>query len=349
MASYDKIDYRLRPAKGVERKMLCELMRELSVFGPIKDYTYIGLGSIYFTDFSLIHKALGIISMHSIEKDEVVLHSPIMQNRFEFNKPFSCIDIHYGPASDHLPNMEWERKAIVWLDYDDPLLDEHLNDIQIVLQNALAGSLILISVNAQPTNPPREEDQEGNPIELIPEKEYRYNSIVERLSPDYLPNNIKEMNLGTGDLIKVYHHALTKVVHSALSERNGNEPNPITAHQLINIRYKDNAEMITFGWLLIDESQQKAYKDASFSDLRFIATEVKPFKIEVPPLTPKEIAWLDAALHRHLNPDGTVKLPDSNKKKSKDDIRLAPNINGYLVNQYVKIYRYFPTFAEAIL
>ncbi len=67
--SYMQINYSLRPAKSVERKMLCEAIKRLAVFDKIESYKYVGFGSAYFSDFSLIHRSLGIEDMLSIEKD----------------------------------------------------------------------------------------------------------------------------------------------------------------------------------------------------------------------------------------------------------------------------------------
>ena len=64
-ASYRKIDYRVRPAKAVERKMFVEILRKLSEFGRLEGYRYVGLGSLYFSDFKLFHRVLGFDSMIS--------------------------------------------------------------------------------------------------------------------------------------------------------------------------------------------------------------------------------------------------------------------------------------------
>jgi len=53
--SYRLINYNLRPAKSVERKMLAEGMSRLSIFGKIEDYNYVGFGSTFFSDFLLLH------------------------------------------------------------------------------------------------------------------------------------------------------------------------------------------------------------------------------------------------------------------------------------------------------
>ena len=85
-ASYREIDYRIRPAKYAERLMMVEAFRRLR-FGSIESYQYVGLGSVYFSDFSLIHRTLGISKMVSIEKNEED------KSRFIENAPFSCIEL----------------------------------------------------------------------------------------------------------------------------------------------------------------------------------------------------------------------------------------------------------------
>lgn len=68
--SFAKIDYQLRPAKTVERKMMAEVFCRLSVFAPLDQYRYVGLGSVYFADFFIFHAACGFGSMISIEHTE---------------------------------------------------------------------------------------------------------------------------------------------------------------------------------------------------------------------------------------------------------------------------------------
>ncbi|RMG75351.1 MAG: hypothetical protein D6711_06830, partial [Chloroflexi bacterium] len=62
-SSSRKINYGLRPAKHIERKMLIEIFRRLSEFGSVESYRYIGFGALYFNDFYQFHKYLGIQNM----------------------------------------------------------------------------------------------------------------------------------------------------------------------------------------------------------------------------------------------------------------------------------------------
>jgi hypothetical protein len=65
--SYREIDYRVRPGKQAERLMMVEAFRHLR-FSAVGSYQYVGLGSVYFSDFKLVHRALGTTRMISIEK-----------------------------------------------------------------------------------------------------------------------------------------------------------------------------------------------------------------------------------------------------------------------------------------
>src|SRR5258706_7239514 len=111
--SYWTVNYLLRPAKNVERKMLCEAFQRLSAVQSVQNYQYIGFGATYFADFCLFHRDLGIGDMFTIEanrEDEA---------RVLFNVPFNCIKVKMGLASQKLPEIPLgDKPAIVWLDYD---------------------------------------------------------------------------------------------------------------------------------------------------------------------------------------------------------------------------------------
>src|SRR5208337_456544 len=85
--SFEKFNYLLRPCKQVERKLFIEALHRMSMFShryPIKDYTYIGLGSVYYADFILFHKYLYVDSMICAEASDI-------PKRMDFNKPFDFV------------------------------------------------------------------------------------------------------------------------------------------------------------------------------------------------------------------------------------------------------------------
>ncbi len=85
--SYEKFNYLLRPSKQVERKLFIEALHHLRTAGyPVYDYTYLGLGSVFYADFVLFHKYLYIDRMVCAEKDEIA-------PRMKFNKPFGFVKL----------------------------------------------------------------------------------------------------------------------------------------------------------------------------------------------------------------------------------------------------------------
>ena len=46
--SFTKVNYALRPAKSIERKMMAEAVRRLSPVIATEDYAYVGFGSPFF-------------------------------------------------------------------------------------------------------------------------------------------------------------------------------------------------------------------------------------------------------------------------------------------------------------
>src|SRR5262249_36600381 len=135
--SYERIHYGLRPAKNIERKMLCEAFRRLSPFAAVESYRYIGFGSTYFSDFQLVHRTLGIQHMISIERD---LHNA---ERFNFNCPYRCIQILFGESAQVLPTIPWNVRTILWLDNDGVLRPSVLSDVAMFTTNAIAGSVLV--------------------------------------------------------------------------------------------------------------------------------------------------------------------------------------------------------------
>src|SRR5262245_44105859 len=149
--SYLKVQYDLRPAKQVERRMLIDAFHMLTMANfPIRDYQYTGFGSIYFVDFILFHKLLGIRRMVSIE------HSEKVGDRVKFNKPYAFVDVVMGSASDVIPILSPDRKHLLWLDYDDVLSASHIVDIRLASTYLSPGSLLLVTLDVEP--PGNEQD-----------------------------------------------------------------------------------------------------------------------------------------------------------------------------------------------
>lgn len=315
-ASYEKFHYGLRTAKNIERKMICEALHRLSAFDRLDAYRYVGFGSAYFSDFILVHKSLGIADLVSIEKDEE------KAARFQFNCPFSCVRIEMGLSTDILPSLSWTKKTILWLDYDLSLRDLVLADVAFFCSNAAPGSVLLVTVDVQ-----QGEDKEDDLDRL--------QRLEKRLAQDKLPPELRAKDLGgQWGTAAVSRSIIDNEISQQLHARNGtlSSEEMILYEQLFNFHYADGAEMLTVGGIVYESRQTQRLARCAFENLDFVRRKGEPFLIEAPALTYRELRHLDSQL-----PAGDSGVLD------------APGLRPRDIENYRRLYRHFPTFAEAEL
>lgn len=305
MASSRRIDYRVRPAKCVERKMLCEAFQRLRVFAPVESYRYVAFGSYYFRDFVLFHKSLGITDMIAIERDT------FNRTRYDFNRPFACIRMKYGTSSDVLPQLNWDKRTIVWLDYEDPLDISMLGDIKFVTNAIVPTSVVIITCNA--------------------EAQERKLEDLELEFGNRLPTGLKEGDLKGWGAASVYRKIIDNEILVTVSDRNGGLPDHerYKYHQLFYFQYADGAKMLTVGGILLKDDEEALQKLGLVRSLPFVRTDAQPFQIKVPNLTFRELQYLE----RHMPCDDFARL--GHLGIPQPDLEL-----------YSQHYRYFPVFAE---
>jgi hypothetical protein len=319
-ATFERFDYRVRPAKSVERRMMCDAFRRLSPFGSIRAYRYIGFGANSFVDFILFHRQLGIDQMISIES-----HVDLKQ-RIEFNCPFKCIDVRFGLSSAVLPNIDWSVRSIVWLDYDKSLKMNMLSDIKTVAARAAPGTFVCVSVAAD-VGADENDDSQVNPQESEPDRRLR--RLSDRL-PARIPRYVSGKHLKGWGTASVFREIITNEIDAALAERNGLRAAGATLQyrQLFNFNYADGAKMMTCGGMIIDHGQQAIFSQCDFNALDFVRRNREPYLIEVPTLTLREVRRLEEQLPRTIR------------------ARLAlPGVSKADINAYAKIYRYWHPFA----
>lgn len=321
--SFEKIDYRLRPAKAVERKMISFAMQKLNSFCELSKYQYIGFGSTSFQDHILFHRDLGITKLISIEKSG-------KKERFNFNKPFHCIEIEFGQSTDILPNVNWKDRTILWLDYDGKINSNCLSDVRTFFTSALSGSVFILTINAD-----AKAYGENNEI--------REENIGSLIGENRLPIPNKPINYSAVNLHSTLKRVFDTEINSAISIRNGglNDKDKISYKPLFNFKYADGANMLTIGGLLINNSDLAQYNKANFNELSFVKTNNDIFKISIPSLTLKEIRFLNSQLPTGIDDEGIfvdAVLESNDPCLSKEDII-----------KYSKIYNYFPVFTESLV
>ncbi len=210
-----KINYSIRPAKCVERKIICELLNKIQTPIPIHQYRYIGFGSYYFTDFILFHNQLNIEKMISIE------HSSSPQ-RYEFNKPYNCIEMMFSDSSDALNrqlSFPKDSADFIWLDYDDAFNEGMLADLITASQKIQLGSMLFVSFNTS----------------IFPNNMDAKLPFLKEEFKEYLPP-IREKDICNDCLPSIIFKIINNAVQKAISSRQSSED--ITASSIFLLSTK---------------------------------------------------------------------------------------------------------------
>lgn len=304
-----KPQYELRPAKQVERRMIIDALRKLSLVGfEIEDYEYVGFGSFYFVDFILFHKFLGIEKMLSVE------YLPSIENRVKFNKPYDFIDIEMKPISEVIPTFSADIKYLLWLDYDRILDRELLEDVKLATTYLSTSSILLITVDVEPPG----EESDG------PHEWMRY---FEEQAGEYL-DLARVEDFAESKLPRINVQILDRAIKDGLAGR------PVKFIPLFNFIYADRHQMITIGGLVGSDVERRKIEGSKLPGTSYIRRNLDKdaYHIRVPRVTRKERPYLDSSMpcRDGWNP-GVFEFSDED------------------VCAYREIYRLFPAYAELLL
>jgi hypothetical protein len=308
--SYQKVFYDLRPAKQVERKMILDTLQQLAGAGlPLYDYQYTGMGAIYFVDFILLHKLLGLRNLLSVEK------TATDERRVRFNKPFRDINIEIGTIGDVLPQLDRDRRHLVWLDYDHRLSPSDLQDLVLATEILPLGSIILMTIDVEPPD-------HGD----TPEKWCEYYNEVGR---DFVPFDVTVENFSKSSLGHTNARILANAIRQGIVARKH-----LTYFPLFSFLYADGHQMLTIGGLLGGDAEERLLNGSRVVHSPFIRRDADalPFEIKVPRLTRKERIYLD----QHMPCDDNWTPSDFDLPSDE-------------IAQYRAIYRYYPMYGELLI
>ena len=316
--SSNRIDFSLRPAKHAERRMMVEIFRKLRPFQAVEDYRYLGFGSLWFSDFGLFHRMLGVKEMLSMERE--VAQKP----RFDANKPFAAITMDYRDSSKVLPGLDWARPAFAWLDYDDPLTRSMLFDVQSVSIRCASGSVLAVTVQSQNA---REIDlTEADKTADAPSAMVRFR---EAIGQEAVPSEASEEDLTGWAFGRLSQKILEDQITSVLAVRN------MTLGQfermqfipICDVEYMDGMKMRTFVGIFSSVRDLHLVEKCGFETLDFLPAGGRSISIDVPVLTTREIRFLQRQL-----PCGTGSMDYGSIPQKQAD-------------NFAKFYRYLPNFA----
>lgn len=314
MASFDTINYSLRPSKGIQRQLIFEGVRQLQSQLDLEKLAYIGFGSIWFSDFIAAHKILKIDDMVSIEGNEVGYQRAL------FNVPFATIRVMNGLSNEVLPTLLDDhlisnRPWLIWLDYDYAFCEANRDDSRLLIESAPQNSILIVTFNAH-------EMEYGRG----PERPDRLRQLFGSVVPDDLSKNAckdDRMQETLANLCLDYF----KSVAADLARPGGFLP-------AFRILYKDAAPMVTVGGIL----PAKGAVPAATSVVANIQWPCKPPGVIIAPnLTIREASVLQSQL--------PCESPLTRTKVK----ALGFDLEESQIETFQRYYKQYPAFAQVFL
>ncbi|QEE24966.1 hypothetical protein CS053_11015 [Rhodanobacter glycinis] len=305
--------------------MMRDLFSRLFPFSPLTDYQYIGFGSKYFVDFTLLHRHLHIDKMVSIEADAT------NQARYHFNRPYECIKMAFGKASNVLPTLDFSRRSIVWLDYDGRFEKFMLDDVALLAEKVISGSVICLSYNTLPYELPILRDEYKNLHEGYYRQKFSELTGTESIPSDFDERGWSRAAKFSGFLRQAVITRLERVIALRNSQFSQDEDGKrLSAKQIMFFDYADGQPMSTVGFVLVSKDEESRLVDGRFDDFHFYRDGSESYEIRTSNLTIKEMRYLTE--HMPQSP-GALALPPG--------IFASSDVQAFCEN-----YKYFPAFTE---
>jgi hypothetical protein len=306
------VQFDLRPAKQVERRMLVDAFQRLGEAGfSIRDYRYVGFGSIHFVDFVIFHKLLGIADMLSVE------HDPKLEGRVRFNSPFDCIDLKMDSSTNVIPTLSPDDRHILWLDYDEPVSSTVTEDVYMAGSQLSRGSILLVTVDVEP--PVKGFDDAKTSREYFEREVGKYLGGTD--IRDFTESNLHKMS--------------RRVIMNALKEGMSGRRR-IHYFPLFYFLYADEHRMMTVGGIIGSSEEKRNTESMNVEGAAYfrkrLGEKEGPYQIVVPVITRKERHLMDSA------------MPCEEGWQPKDFAMPAADVSAYR-----EIYRFLPAYAELLL
>jgi hypothetical protein len=339
--SFERFDYLLRTNKHIERKLVFDVLSSVAQTTTFDDHWYLGFGSMWFGDFKLAHRRLGIDKMVSVEYSD---HAP----RAAFNRPFAGVKVEPGDCSEVIANMsaeQWAQPLIAWLDYDGRLSEDVVSDVDALLDRAQPNSVLIITVNGQ-RNTYRARNLEGR---LIQRQETGIGVIDGILGPGCVPTRHEPQPTPTGAFTDVSEASFPEVLTEALVAYIGHRV-VVSAREfagqrlkflpLYRLHHRDGADMVTVGGALVTEATERQWIEslARHDLLVDDAGRAGYCRLDLVPVTVKEKIVLDECLP---DGDGAAYIAAARAAGvALSEVEMA---------KYRKFYRHFPVFVETTM
>ena len=304
--------YHLRPNKAVDRLVFMDAIRRLEQVDRLSEYTYYGLGGPYLEEFRMLYEVCEGIGMVSIE------HNPEVVKRQRFHLPCGTLRLRNINFRDFVTQYEpGQQKSIFWLDYTG-LGVRNFGDFQMLLAKVIDGSVVKITMQAEPNKFFREPETFGK----------QFAKYLE--DPDiYPPREAPEF-------AKLIQDMLQRAVQEALRGIQS------FFQPLNSFFYSDGTYMLTLTGIVCSKEEIAKFREL-YEGLEFINLDWgHPREIDVPFLSTKERLHLQHKLPGGEEAGETLQsflgyMLDGNESYSQRQFQ-----------QYADFHRYYPYFMRAV-
>lgn len=316
--SFEKVNYSVRIAKQLERRLFVETLQRLSKAGYIiSDYAYIGLGSVFYIDFVMFHRYLFINEMRCVERARI-------RDRMDFNLPYGFVDLNICKVSTIVPSVSTTRKHLVWLDYDTGLDSDIIGDIDGFAGRLAKDSVLIVTVDAQPRPPSPQYYRRLSRRDL----DETYASYLNREFGLFVSGGVTRRQVSKEEIPKLFAEAIRSRIQSTLALSRS----PLEFIQLFNYTYDDGTQMLTVGGIIGDTSDRARLAANGIFDMPFVETGSIPRVMTVPPITTREKNWFDQ------------KAVAATRRP-----RYPFTMDPAFVDTYLQLYRHYPAFHDLLL
>lgn len=339
--SFERFDYLLRTNKHIERKLVFDVLCAVAQRIDFSEHWYLGFGSMWFGDFRLAHRLLGIDQLVSIELSE---HAA----RANFNRPFAGVTVETGESGAAMANLSqdiWGRPVIAWLDYDGYLNNEVVNDINLLLGRIQPNSAVIITVNGV-----RRTYRARSSSGTTAKNETSVGVVEGFLGSGSIPTKYDTQPNAAGTYADVdeatFPQFLTEAIttymeHQVIASAREVHGDRLRFMPLYQLHHRDGADMVTVGGVVVTEKDAVIWQEC----LRKHSILANPngaadyCRLDLIPVTVKEKIALDECL-----PDGGN---GTNFLAAARSAGLALNDDD--IAKYRKFYRHFPVFVETTM
>ena len=252
-------------------------------------------------------------------------------NRYEFNKPFTCIDIKYGDINNCYKKLPQNEKSndIIWLDYDEFLNPDGIELIKTISKNSKAGDILIITVGLF-DNP--DEFVETYNEALCSDERCSSDEDSEEYCDDTKPFFIERIDhkdvFQKSDIPKTLYKLINSIINGEIEKR---ITNSINMYEVLSCTYKDGRYMYTYA-VVFDNKDSKIVSRIKDREWYIKRNTDSIYDIDVPCMTNLE----RRRVSQHL--------PQADVEALASEFPFIPKAD---IEKYIPIYRYYPNFISA--